>query len=85
MIRHPREVAAARAAFKALYSRSYGEPQSSGLCHRGAARSQIGYTGAARLTPEDRRALSPLFWTHINPYGRFFLNMDTRLDLNRAA
>jgi TnpA family transposase len=40
---------------------------------------------AVRLTPEDRRALSPLFWTHINPYGRFFLNMDTRLDLNLAA
>lgn len=25
--------------------------------------------------------LSPLFWTHINPYGRFRLDMDTRLDL----
>ncbi|MFI6275406.1 Tn3 family transposase [Streptomyces sp. NPDC050988] len=23
-----------------------------------------------RLTDADRRALSPLFWTHVNPYGR---------------
>ncbi|WP_143847339.1 Tn3 family transposase, partial [Nocardiopsis sp. JB363] len=36
---------------------------------------------AGRLTPEDRRALNPLFWTHINPYGRFNLDMDKRLDL----
>ncbi|HEY5356903.1 MAG TPA: Tn3 family transposase [Streptosporangiaceae bacterium] len=40
---------------------------------------------ADRLTPEDRRGLSPLFWSHINPYGRFRLDMDTRLDLARAA
>ena len=26
---------------------------------------------AAKLTNEDRRALSPLFWAHVNPYGRF--------------
>ena len=35
-----------------------------------------------RLTEEDRRALSPLFWMHVNPYGRFRLDMDTRLDLD---
>ncbi len=34
------------------------------------------------LEGADRRALSPLFWTHINPYGRFRLDMDTRLDLS---
>ena len=34
-----------------------------------------------RMTEEDRRALSPLFWTHVNPYGRFVLDMDSRLDL----
>ncbi|MEV5711675.1 transposase [Actinoallomurus sp. NPDC052274] len=39
---------------------------------------------AERLTPEDRRGLSPLFWTHINPYGRFRLDMDARLDLTAA-
>jgi hypothetical protein len=26
---------------------------------------------AGRLTEEDRRGLSPLFWSHVNPYGRF--------------
>ncbi|GAA2678379.1 hypothetical protein GCM10010412_061490 [Nonomuraea recticatena] len=26
---------------------------------------------AGKLTEEDRRALSPLFWAHVNPYGRF--------------
>jgi TnpA family transposase len=36
---------------------------------------------AQRLTPEDRRALSALFWTHVNPYGRFRLDMNTRLNL----
>jgi hypothetical protein len=34
-----------------------------------------------RMTSEDRRALSPLFWKHVNPYGRFVLDMDSRLDL----
>ena len=38
-----------------------------------------------RLTAEDRRALTPLFYLHINPYGRFELNMDARLDLELAA
>jgi TnpA family transposase len=39
---------------------------------------------AAKLTEEDRRGLSPLFWSHVNPYGRFRLDMDTRLDLTAA-
>jgi hypothetical protein len=30
---------------------------------------------------DERRGLSPLFWTHINPYGRFRLDMDIRLGL----
>jgi hypothetical protein len=38
-----------------------------------------------RMTDEDRRALSPLFWTHVNPYGRFILDMDSRLDLAPEA
>ncbi|SDP27315.1 Tn3 transposase DDE domain-containing protein [Actinopolyspora xinjiangensis] len=33
------------------------------------------------LGPAERRALSPLFWSNINPYGRFRLDMTTRLDL----
>jgi len=32
-------------------------------------------------TEADRRALSPLFWTHFNPYGRFELDMNRHLDL----
>ena len=31
------------------------------------------------LTTEDKRALTPLFYTHVNPYGTFNLNMDERL------
>ncbi|WP_228717520.1 transposase [Allosaccharopolyspora coralli] len=33
------------------------------------------------LGPDERRALSPLFWSNINPYGRFRLDMTKRLDL----
>ncbi|WP_338145719.1 Tn3 family transposase [Streptomyces scabichelini] len=40
---------------------------------------------ASKLTEADRRALSPLFWTHVNPYGRFELDMTSRLDLDLAA
>jgi TnpA family transposase len=36
---------------------------------------------AELLGEDDRRGLSPLFWSHVNPYGRFRLDMDTRLDL----
>jgi hypothetical protein len=31
-----------------------------------------------RLTPIDLRALSPLKWQHINPYGTFTPNMRSR-------
>jgi TnpA family transposase len=34
---------------------------------------------AGRLTPRDLSALTPLFWDHINPYGRYDLDMETRL------
>ncbi|MFF9981266.1 hypothetical protein [Streptomyces erythrochromogenes] len=37
------------------------------------------------LTEADRRALSPLFWTHVNPYGRFELDMNSHLELNLTA
>lgn len=36
---------------------------------------------AEKLTDADRRALSPLFWTHVDPYGRCELNMNNRLGL----
>lgn len=33
------------------------------------------------LTDDDLRGLTPLFWTHIIPYGVFRLQMDQRLAL----
>ncbi|WP_445330383.1 Tn3 family transposase [Streptomyces sp. A475] len=38
-----------------------------------------------RLTDADRRALLPLFWTHVNPHGRFELDMNSHLALAVAA
>ena len=35
-----------------------------------------------RLTEPDLRALTPLKWQHINPYGTFMLDMHERLPLN---
>ena len=40
---------------------------------------------ASRLTEEDRRGLSPLFWAHVRTYGRFSLDMDSHLDLGRTV
>jgi TnpA family transposase len=37
-----------------------------------------------RLTPTDLRALTPLFYAHINPYGIFELDMAKRLALEPA-
>lgn len=34
-----------------------------------------------RMTDADWRGLTPLFYLHINPYGRFDLDMDSRLPL----
>lgn len=39
---------------------------------------------ASRLTDDDRRGLTPLFWSNINPYGTFHLDMTTRIDLERT-
>ena len=33
------------------------------------------------LTKEDLRALTPLIYNHINPYGNFELNMDERIPI----
>ena len=38
-----------------------------------------------RLTATDLRALTPLKWQHINPYGTFTLNMHERLALDRVS
>ncbi len=37
-----------------------------------------------RMAPEDLRALTPLIYAHINPYGRFELDMRKRLHLEAA-
>ena len=34
------------------------------------------------MGPNEQRGLTPLFWSNIKPYGRFNLDMDTRLDFN---
>jgi len=33
------------------------------------------------LTAEDQRGLTPLFWSHVLPYGEVKLNMTNRLRL----
>jgi hypothetical protein len=38
-------------------------------------------TWADRLTPEDRRGLTPLFWAHVAPYGEVRLDMGRRLSV----
>lgn len=37
------------------------------------------------LDDADRRDLTPLFWSHVNPYGRFRLDLDYHLGLGKAA
>ncbi len=39
---------------------------------------------ADALTQEDRRGLTPLFWTHVAPYGEVKLDMGSRLALRSA-
>ena len=34
----------------------------------------------ARMSAEDHRAITPLIYAHVNPYGRFELDMEERLD-----
>ena len=36
------------------------------------------------LTTDDKRGLTPLFWSHILPYGEVRLNMARRLALRLA-
>ena len=36
------------------------------------------------LTPADQRGLTPLFWTHVLPYGEVKLDMSARLTLGSA-
>lgn len=36
---------------------------------------------AERMTPEDLRALTPLIYSHVNPYGTFRLDLNERLPI----
>jgi Tn3 transposase DDE domain len=35
-----------------------------------------------KLEPRDLSALTPLIWEHVNPYGRFELDMNARIPLD---
>ncbi len=39
----------------------------------------------SRMKLEDFRALTPLIYAHVNPYGLFELDMNTRLPIEMAA
>lgn len=41
-------------------------------------------TWMKRMTQDDLRALTPLIWEHVNPYGIFQLDMKQRLQLDTA-
>jgi hypothetical protein len=38
-----------------------------------------------RITPEDHRGLTPLIYAHVNPYGRFDLDLDSWIDFGKIA
>ena len=38
-----------------------------------------------RMTEADWRGLTPLFYLHVNPYGRFDLDMQQRIPLTSGA
>ena len=40
---------------------------------------------ADRMTPEDYCGLTPLIYSHVNPYGRFDLDLNSRIDFEKAA
>jgi hypothetical protein len=33
------------------------------------------------MTPRDQEAITPLIWDHVNPYGRYELDMDSRIPI----
>ncbi|WP_269085693.1 MULTISPECIES: Tn3 family transposase [Agrobacterium tumefaciens complex] len=38
-----------------------------------------------RMAPEDYRGLTPLIYAHVNPYGRFDLDLGSRIDFSKIA
>ncbi len=37
-----------------------------------------------RMLPEDYRGLTPLIYSHINPYGRFEVDLSKRIDFSET-
>ena len=37
------------------------------------------------MQPDDFRALTPLIWNHVNPYGLFQLDMNERLMIEKSS
>lgn len=37
------------------------------------------------MQPDDFRALTPLIWNHVNPYGLFQLDMNERLMIEESS
>jgi hypothetical protein len=37
---------------------------------------------SGKLSARDLSAMTPLIWEHVNPYGRFELDMETRLSID---
>jgi hypothetical protein len=62
---------------------AWGDRQSRGQA--GHVRLFPSRLASGKLTDEDRRGLTALFWSNINPYGTFHLDMDKRLDLMPLA
>ena len=40
---------------------------------------------SALLGPADRRGLTPLFWSHVRPYGEVRLDLGSRLAIGATA
>ena len=57
-----------------------------GACVVGMVQSVLRDPGwRRRLSPEDYRGLTPLIYAHINPYGRYDIDLDARIDFDRQA
>lgn len=41
-----------------------------------------GLDWSGRLTEDDLRALTPLIWSHVSPYGIFRLDMNARIAID---
>jgi hypothetical protein len=51
-------------------------------CHLNSQNPRPSTTLSRVEPPNEQRGLTPLFWSNINPYGKFTLDMDTRLDID---